>query len=107
MTPKQQSGTDSLSEDVLQLVYAAIDEVNEQSMDGVLLEKTPDTRLLGGKGGVDSLTFVNLIVALEEQIQNSLGKSVVLVNEDTMSLREHPFRTVGTLASYVETIVAN
>lgn len=106
MIPKQQSETDSLSENVLQLVYAAIDEVNAQATDGVVIEKTPDTRLLGGKSGIDSLTFVNLIVALEEQIQNSLGKSVVLVNEGTMLLREHPFRTVGTLASHVETTVA-
>lgn len=95
-----------MQQDMLEMVYAAIDEVNAQSREAVL-SKAPDARLLGGEQGVDSLTFVNLIVALEEQIQNRLGKPVVLVNEDSMALQENPFRTVGTLAKYAGDIVAN
>jgi acyl carrier protein len=60
---------------------------------------------LGGDGGIDSLTFVNLIVAIEENIQKTLHRSVVLVNEDSMTLRERPFRTLGTLAEYVGHLV--
>ena len=92
-------------QDILGLVYAAIDEVNAQTVDGVPVEKSPDTELLGGEHGMDSLTFVNLIVALEEQIETNLGKSVVLVDENSMSLQETPFRTVGTLAKYVEGMI--
>ncbi len=95
-----------MAQDILGLVYAAIDEVNAQSADGVAIAKAPDARLLGRDGGVDSLTFVNLVVAIEEQIQNELGQSVVLVDEDSMALQEHPFRTVGTLADYVRKIIA-
>ena len=96
-----------MREDILALVYAGIDEVNAQSAEGVPIAKTQDAPLLGGDKGVDSLTFVNLVVAIEEQIQSSLGKSVVLVDEHSMALQEHPFRTVGTLANYVEKILAN
>jgi D-alanine--poly(phosphoribitol) ligase subunit 2 len=96
-----------LREDILGLVYAAIDEVNAQAADGALVQKTPDALLLGHGKGVDSLTFVNLVVAIEEQIQNTFGKAVVLVDEDSMALQEHPFRTVGTLANYVEKVLAN
>jgi acyl carrier protein len=95
-----------LEQDMLDVVYAAIDEVNAQSNNGAILPKSPDARLLGGEHGVDSLTFVNLIVAVEEQIQSRLGKSVVLVNEDSMALRDHPFRTVGSLARYASEMVA-
>lgn len=86
-------------------MYAAIDEVNAQSVDGVLIEKSADTPLLGSDVGMDSLTFVNLIVALEEQIQNTLGKSVVLVDENSMSQQDQPFRSVATLAAYVERVL--
>lgn len=95
-----------MNPDILGLVYSAIDEVNAQSARGAMIAKTLDTRLLGGEAGLDSLTFVNLVVAVEEQIQTGLGQSVVLVDEDSMTLQEHPFRTVGTLASYVEKILA-
>jgi acyl carrier protein len=94
-----------LRQDILELVYAAIDEVNAQSADGAPIVKAPETRLLGGERGVDSLTFVNLVVAVEEQIQNALGESVILVDEDSMALQAHPFRTVGTLAGYVGKIL--
>jgi acyl carrier protein len=72
---------------------------------GSPLEKSPEARLLGSDKGVDSLTFVNLVVALEEQIQKKLGKSVVLVDEDKMAMDEHPFRTIGTMAGYVERVL--
>jgi acyl carrier protein len=52
------------------------------------------------------LTFVNLIIALEEQIQRTLHTSVVLVNEESMTLANQPFRTVGALAEYVERLLA-
>lgn len=96
-----------MGEDIVGLVYAAIDEVNAQSAEGVLVKKALDAPLLGSDKGVDSLTFVNLVVAIEEQIQSVFRKSVVLVDEDSMALQEHPFRTVGTLADYVEKILAN
>ncbi len=94
-----------MREDILRLVYTAIDEVNQQAADGASISKTPDTRLLGGDKGLDSLTFVNLVVAVEEQIQNNLGKSVVLVDEESMALQEHPFRTLGSLATYIEKVL--
>jgi acyl carrier protein len=90
----------------LELVYAGIDEVNAQSVNDVRIPKTPEARLLGGDGGVDSLTFVNLVVAIEEQIQSKLGKSVVLVDDNSMALQEQPFRTIGSLADYLDKLVA-
>lgn len=94
-----------MREDILSLVYAAIDEIDPQTGGGQPLQKSPDSRLLGSDSGVDSLTFVNLVVALEEQIQKKFGKSVVLVDEDNMATEEHPFRTIGTLSDYVERVL--
>jgi len=95
-----------LREDILALVYSAIDDVDAVTAEGAPLQKSPEARLLGSDSGVDSLTFVNLVVALEERIQKTLGKSVVLVDEDNMAAEEHPFRTIGTLAEYVERVLS-
>ena len=91
--------------EILTLIYDAIDEVNATSADGAKLDKTQDTHLLGSSSGLDSLTFVNFIVAVEGRIEQALGKSVLLIDEDNLALQEHPFRTVGTLASYVEKVM--
>ena len=92
--------------DILPIIYAAIDELNGQSIKGLKIQKNVETQLLAKGSGLDSLAFVNLIVAVEGHLETSLGLSVVLVDEDTMSLQENPFRTVGSLASYVEAVVA-
>ena len=87
------------------MVYTALDESDAQSLNGAPVEKKPEAPLLGSDQGVDSLTIVNLVVAIEEQIQKKMGKTVVLVDEDSMALQEHPFRTLGTLATYVEKVI--
>ena len=96
-----------MRDDMLAIIYAAIDELNGQSIDGSKIQKSVETQLLAKGSGLDSLAFVNLIVAVEGQLETSLGLSVVLVDEDSMSLQENPFRTVGSLASYVEAVVAS
>ena len=93
-------------EATLNLVYAAIDEVNAAAAEEAILQKSPDARLLGGDGSIDSLTFVNLIIAIEEQIQKTMGASIVLVSENSMTQQLQPFRTVGTLAAYVATLLS-
>ena len=94
-----------MREDILGMVYTALDESDAQSLNGAPVEKTPEAPLLGSDQGVDSLTIVNLVVAIEEQIQKKMGKTVVLVDEDSMALQEHPFRTLGTLVTYVEKVI--
>ncbi len=94
-----------MRDDILTFIYSAIDEVEALTIGGAPVEKTPEACLLGSDKGVDSLTFVNLVVAVEEQIHKKLGKSVVLVDEDNMGLEEHPFRTLGTMAEYIEKVL--
>jgi len=79
--------------------------VNAQSADGPKIAKNEDSRLLGGGSGLDSLTFVNLIVAIEGQLEPLLGKAVLLIDDDNLSLMEDPFRTIGTLRQYVEKVI--
>ena len=93
-----------MSPDVLELVYSAIDEVNGQ-FESIVIEKQRETPLLGGEGGVDSVAFLNLIVAIEGLVQQKHGVTVVLVDEGGMALQEGPFRTVETLARYVERLL--
>lgn len=94
-----------MREDILALVYSAIDEVDPLTAAGAPLTKTPEAHLLGSDDGVDSLTFVNIVVALEEQIRQKFGRAVVLVDEENMAAAEHPFRTIRTLAEYVEKVL--
>ncbi len=82
-------------------MFAAIDEVNQLLPTDHKLEKSPSLALSGSDGRLDSLGLVNLIVAVEQKIDEHFGVTVVLVNEDSMSLNENPFKTVSTLTDYI------
>lgn len=86
----------------LEIVYAAIDVVNEQIVDGPKIPKSPDTILLGDDGVIDSLTLVNLVVAVEDHLASKENVSVTLVDEETFSSEDQPLRSVGSLAQLVE-----
>lgn len=94
-----------MSETALNIVFAAIDEVNAESDDFARIDKSPDTALLGEGGQVDSLMLVNLVVAVESQIEEQTGKTVVLIDETTMAQVDSPFTSVATLAAYVEKLL--
>ena len=88
-------------EQVLQVVYRAIDEINPGLPAERRLKKSASTALFGHAGALDSLGLVNLIVAVEQAVEDELGASVTLADEKAMSQSASPFRTVGTLAAYV------
>jgi len=88
-------------EQVLQVVYRAIDEINPGLPAERRLKKSACTALFGHAGALDSLGRVNLIVAVEQAVEDELGASVTLADEKAMSQSTSPFRTVGTLAAYV------
>ncbi|WP_426026888.1 hypothetical protein [Brevundimonas sp. TWP2-3-4b2] len=91
----------------LSLVFDAIDIVNEQIVTGSKIGKTADTVLLGEEGTIDSLSLVNLVVAVEELVADRTGKAITLVDEETFTDESRPLATVGSLASLVDKKLAD
>ena len=90
-----------MKQDILEIVWAAVDHVNATASDEKVIPKELDAPLLGSDEGIDSLAFVNLVVALEDEVRKQKRVSVVIVNEETLAMEEHPFRTVRSLIDYV------
>lgn len=92
--------TDKLK--VIQAIYNAIDEVNSTLTEEQQLGKSEDEVLYGQTGKLDSLGFVNLIVTIEEEITDAFDVVCTLADEKAFSQKNSPFRTVATLANYIE-----
>jgi acyl carrier protein len=92
-------------DDILDLVYRVIDTTNRHLPPGKAIVKSPDAILFGESGNLDSLGLVNLIVNLEDEIQASLGISILLADERAMSQKKSPFRTVASLTEYLSTLI--
>ena len=93
------------SERIAELVYVAIDIVNDEQPAGLQLPKALDTVLSGNGETLDSLGLVNLIVAVEEQIARELGTPITLFNMAASRRANSPFRTVASLVQYIQELV--
>lgn len=89
---------------VERVVNSAIDCVNELLPDDEPLSKERDTVLLGPDGRLDSMGFVNLVAAVEEQLENQLGIQSVLGDELT---KVEGSLTVGDLQEILHRTVCN
>ena len=61
--------------------------------------------IYGDNSQLDSLALVSLIVAVEQNIEDEFGISITLADERAMSQENSPFRTVSSLADYIEALL--
>jgi len=90
---------------IKQVIIDSIIEINEQLKKEDQLGTSTDTVLFGENGKLDSLGLINLIVAVEQNIEDEFEVVVTLADERAMSQEKSPFRTVGTLSDYIEMIL--
>ena len=90
-----------------QIVSLIVERLRD--LDAVLVRRLPmdasqDTRLFGPEGILDSLGLVALIVDVEEAIAEQTGVAITLGDDRAVSQSSSPFRTVGSLADYIEAL---
>jgi hypothetical protein len=78
-------------------VFRAVDRVNEVLTDLQQLSKNRETPLLADGTNLDSLAIINLLVSIEDEILESLGRQLTLVGDDTTELDREALQTLGTL----------
>jgi len=91
--------------DVLNCIYKAIDEMNEELEEGSKLEKSENAEIFGANSMLDSMGLVNLITIIEQIIEEETGNFISIADEKAMSMEVSPFRNVKVLKQYIETLV--
>ncbi len=92
-------------DDVLPVVYKALDELNQQRSRSQRLAATPDCALFGESGNLNSLELANFIVLMEQLVQEKFGAEIDLTENDPFSPESGHMRTAGTLAAHIATLV--
>ena len=92
-------------EKIDQLIFNAIEEINQQLEEDNKLSKSMETILFGENGKLDSLGLINLIVAVEQNIEDTFNVSITLADEKAMSQEDSPFESVASLSKYIELLI--
>jgi acyl carrier protein len=86
---------------VIDIIYRALQALNEELDADKRVPLAPDTRLFGPEATLDSLSLVSVIVDVESAVADELGQAVSLTDDEAMSQEVSPFSSVDTLASYI------
>ena len=97
----------SKKEQVTQIIFNTVDEINKSLAQDSQLEKSEQTILFGKDGLLDSLGLVNFIVTAEQKIKADTGKVIALADERAMSQQSSPLKTIGSLIDYTITLLEN
>ncbi|WP_188769634.1 acyl carrier protein [Novosphingobium endophyticum] len=91
---------------IIDTVCGAIRELNGDLGYDHLNSPTLETELYGGDSGLDSLSLVMLVSAVEAAVADNFGREVVLASEKAMSMRHSPYRSVGSFVEFIEAELA-
>jgi hypothetical protein len=92
-------------EKILNCIYKAVDDSNEQLPDDQQLEKTPETVLLGKSGKLESIELVNILVATEDYLEEEFSMPISITDEKAVSEKNSPFTTIQTLSDFISDLL--
>ncbi len=96
------NGSDRVADSrVVALVLRAVAELNQMLPDGSRLREDTSCALVQPQGPLDSLGVINLLVAVEEQVEAEFGRRPNLTEVNIAPEGSSPLSTVGSLAKFV------
>tara|TARA_B100001971_G_C17832159_1_gene354308 strand:- start:241 stop:543 length:303 start_codon:yes stop_codon:yes gene_type:complete len=90
---------------IRKIIISTINTMNENLDEAIQVKDGLDTVLYGNGGKLDSLDLINLIVAVEQNIEDEFDVPVTLADERAMTQEHSPFRTVESLLDYLEVLL--
>jgi acyl carrier protein len=88
-----------IKEELIDILYQSLEEVNEQLPNEKQIPRSLDAILIGGVGALDSLAFVNFVASVEEKCAHKYGIGLSLT--DLSSRDDDQFENLGQFADFV------
>lgn len=90
---------------IVEIIINQANEINEDLTNKIEVYKKEDAPLFGSGGTLDSIALVSLIVAIEQAIEDEFDDIITLADEKAMSQKNSPYRTIGSLAKYINSLL--
>ena len=84
---------------ILNIIYKALAGVNETLPPELRLQPVPSELIMGVNSKIDSLGFVTLVVAIENEVSDAMGSCPSLIDELVAS--DCNIRSIGELAEFL------
>ncbi len=81
------------------VIRTVISSIDDETLDASLIN--PSTVLLGENAFIDSLTLVNVIVDIEEEISETAGAEISLTDDQAVFAEPSPYASISNLSNYI------
>ena len=98
---------DRNTEGITEIVYSAIEFLNEELAGKETLKPQCETILIGPDSDLSSLQIINLVVRVEEEITIFSGVDINLTDDESIFNPDGPLRTVKAFIDYLKNEVDN
>ena len=93
-----------MDKDIIETIFDAISDVNKQLPRKSRVEKSTNTILMGESAQLDSLGFINFIIAIEEHIEKKFNKSLNLTEMFETPDYDNSI-TIGNFSDYISKLL--
>ena len=93
------------TEKIQEAIFRAVDEHNQDKAKDAQLGKTDDTIIFGQESTLDSIGLLDLIVAIEENLEERFGIEISLADEKAVAQKVSPLTTISTLSNYISQLI--
>ena len=98
---------DRYTEGITEIVYSAIEFLNEELAGKETLKPQCETILIGPDSDLSSLQIINLVVRVEDEITIFSGVDINLTDDESIFNPDGPLRTVKAFIDYLKNEVDN
>ena len=92
-------------EGIIDVLYLAIDELNQGLAPDARIDKSPQTPLFGDGASLDSLGLVNLVLTAEQKLSVAFDTQLTLAQSLLSEEGANPPATVGALADFITALL--
>ncbi|NCB38755.1 MAG: hypothetical protein EOM80_08295 [Erysipelotrichia bacterium] len=92
---------------ITELILESLKELNQLLPPDQQLPLSPETKLFGSEGLLDSLGLINLVVILEERIYNEFNVEVTISGDLSTLQQDNTFKNIQTLSEHITRTMQN
>jgi hypothetical protein len=96
---------DYMKKDITRIILEAVNIINENLENKLPVNQLNECPLYNSENALDSISLVSLISIVEDLLESKLGISVILASDKSMSMKNSPFLTIGTLSNYIMNLI--
>jgi acyl carrier protein len=92
-----------INDTVNSILSDIVTDINDELSEDRQITFDKDAVIWGQEGVLDSIGLVTILVKIETALTSHYGTPIHLIDSRAMSQASSPFRTLGTLADYIQT----